>query len=132
MTSIHIDNDRKSKRLMRIVSDLSPESTGDDDGFLTGSIRMSAADLELLYKAGLYINVATAGNERALRGRLVPQIMTEAHELARPILMRSDDATTAVSGIAWANVDSTCTLNYQVRTWDRAVVVFPMHGSVLT
>ena len=44
--------------------------------------------------------------------------MTEAHELATPVLMKSGPARNAeghaVAGIAWANIDSTCTLKYQV------------------
>ena len=50
---------------------------------------------------------------------LILQLMTEAHELARPVLMKASHARnedgSSVAGIAWANIDSTCTLKYQVR-----------------
>ena len=40
-------------------------------------------------------------------------LMTEAHEMVRPILLTGD--RTRVSGIAWTNIDSSCRVNYQVR-----------------
>ena len=43
------------------------------------------------------------------------QTMDNAHELARPLFIKSEEGK-GVTGIAWANVDATCTLNYQVRT----------------
>ena len=141
ITSIHVDNGRKSRRLLKIVADLLPDpvatSAMSDSGGISGTIRLSAGDIEDLYKANLYINVATNSDERLLRGRIMPQVrdfleildspdlillflqlMTEAHELARPILMKAGSARNeegnAVAGIAWANIDSTCTLKYQV------------------
>jgi hypothetical protein len=47
--------------------------------------------------------------------------MSEAHELVRPAIIKAEADRSGewkkkppVTGIAWANVDSTCTLNYQV------------------
>ena len=138
-----MDNGRKSRRLLKIVADLLPDPEAarvmSESGGISGTIRLSAGDIEDLYKADLYINVATNSDDRLLRGRIMPQVrglvseildspdlillilqlMTEAHELARPVLMkashaRNEDGST-VAGIAWANIDSTCTLKYQVR-----------------
>ena len=137
-----MDNGRKSRRLLKIVADLLPDpeaaSVMSDSGGISGTIRLSAGDIEDLYKADLYINVATNSDDRLLRGRIMPQVrglseildspdlillilqlMTEAHELARPVLMKASHARnedgSSVAGIAWANIDSTCTLKYQVR-----------------
>ena len=41
---------------------------------ISGTIRLSAGDIEDLYKADLYINVATNADERLLRGRIMPQV----------------------------------------------------------
>ena len=74
---------------------------------------MGASDIEDLYKASLYINVATKSHDRELRGRIVPQMMSEAHESLKPVMLTGPG--TEVSGIAWANMDSTCSLHYEVR-----------------
>lgn len=92
------------------MEDLAPTF---QDGWANGTLSLSAEDIEDLYKADLYINVASAENDRELRGRIVPQMMTEAHEMVRPILLTGD--RTRVSGIAWTNIDSSCRVNYQVR-----------------
>ena len=84
------------------------------EGWANGTLSLSAEDIEDLYKADLYINVASTNNERELRGRIVPQMMTEAHEMVRPILL-TGEVGTRVSGIAWTNVDQSCRVNYQVR-----------------
>eukprot|EP00095_Tigriopus_kingsejongensis_P008579 maker-scaffold167_size293163-snap-gene-1.25 protein:Tk08579 transcript:maker-scaffold167_size293163-snap-gene-1.25-mRNA-1 annotation:"short gasrtulation" len=83
------------------------------DGLASGTIRMSANDVEQLFKHNLYVNVATREDERALRGKLEAQLMTEATQLLEPILLQSNQ--TMVSGIAWTNIDHTCRLNYQMR-----------------
>ena len=76
--SIHVDNGRKSRRLLKIVADLLPDpeaaSAVSDNGGISGTIRLSAGDIEDLYKADLYINVATDSDERLLRGRIMPQV----------------------------------------------------------
>ena len=92
------------------MEDLAPTFT---EGWANGTLRLSAEDIEDLYKADLYINVASRDNDRELRGRIVPQMMTEAHEMVRPILLTGPE--TKVSGIAWTNVDNSCKVNYQVR-----------------
>ena len=78
--SIHVDNGRKSRRLLKIVADLLPDPEGvsgrsvSDGAGISGTIRLSASDIEDLYKADLYINVATNTDERLLRGRIMPQV----------------------------------------------------------
>ena len=73
-----MDNGRKSRRLLKIVADLLPDpeaaSAVSDNGGISGTIRLSAGDIEDLYKADLYINVATDSDERLLRGRIMPQV----------------------------------------------------------
>ena len=51
-----------------------------------------------------------------VKGRIVPQLMEPAHELSTcPIFVGANPPNkTQVAGIAWANVDSTCRLNYKV------------------
>ena len=78
--SIHVDNGRKSRRLLKIVADLLPDPEAvsarsmSDGAGISGTIRLSAGDIEDLYKADLYINVATTTDERLLRGRIMPQV----------------------------------------------------------
>ena len=73
-----MDNGRKSRRLLKIVADLLPDpeaaSAVSDNGGISGTIRLSAGDIEDLYKADLYINVASDSDERLLRGRIMPQV----------------------------------------------------------
>ena len=86
-------------------------------GWANGTFRMHAKDIDSFYHANLYINIATVSNERALRGRIVQSFLGLAQEFApAPILMTGNPPnSTAVSGLAWVNVDSTCRLHYQVR-----------------
>ena len=76
--SIHVDNGRKSRRLLKIVADLLPDpeaaSTMSQSGGIKGTMRLPAGDIEDLYKADLYINVATDSDQRLLRGRIMPQV----------------------------------------------------------
>ena len=76
--SIHVDNGRKSRRLLKIVADLLPDpeaaSNMSQSGGISGTLRLPASDIEDLYKADLYINVATDSDQRLLRGRIMPQV----------------------------------------------------------
>ena len=76
--SIHVDNGRKSRRLLKIVADLLPDpeaaSNMSQSGGISGTLRLPASDIEDLYKADLYINVATDSDQRILRGRIMPQV----------------------------------------------------------
>ena len=115
---------------MRIIHDLSPNFALNNDirglGWSNGSLTLQAKDIEALYHSNLYLNVLTtnggSGNvaveeKDALRCRIMPHILNSAHELSSsPILLTSDPPSkTAVTGIAWTNVDSTCRINYDVR-----------------
>ena len=111
MTEIKIDNGKKSRRLLRVVQEqisLPSETTG----WATGRLTLGAEDLDSLYKADLYFNVATEDNDKVLRGRLEPQFMGEPHELLKPFMLEGNK--TRVSGIGWTKVDSTCTMFYHV------------------
>lgn len=114
--SIQIDNGRKSRRLLRLVHDLEYVEAG-GGGWANGTMRLVAGDVEDLYQADLFVNVATENNERELRGRIVPQLMGPEHEWAvAPVALVGDPPNrTMISGLAWANVDPTCRLNYKVR-----------------
>ena len=87
------------------------------EGWANGTFRMDAKDVDAFYHANLYINVATTTNVRALRGRIVQNLLGLAQEFSRsPILLHGNPPNrTAISGLAWINVDSTCRLHYQVR-----------------
>ena len=95
VTSITIDNGRKSRRLLRVVEDLAPTFNG---GWANGTLRLGAEDVEALYRGGLFVNVATGKSDRELRGRIVPQIMTDAHEPVRPILLSGEGTRSLRSG----------------------------------
>jgi len=64
----------------------------------------------------LYINVAlNVGG--AIRGRLVLQQLSTASANLRPVLLLPGEGSAApndATGVAWASVDSTCVLHYQV------------------
>lgn len=116
--SIQIDNGRKSQRLLRIVHEM--DYQGDKNGgWANGTFRMDSQDVDAFYHANLYINVATAGRERALRGRIVQNLLGLAQEFSRsPLLLVAENPASSsprFSGLAWLNVDSTCRMHYQVR-----------------
>ncbi len=115
--NVQIDNGRKSQRLLRIVHDFDFSSSSSLGGWSNGSFRMSAQDIDAFYHGNLYINVATSSNDRALRGRIVQNLMGLAQEFAQsPILLSANPPSTAnVSGLAWINIDSTCRLHYHLR-----------------
>jgi hypothetical protein len=116
LQSIQIDNGRKSRRLLRIVHEM--DFVGDQrEGWANGTFRMEASDVDDMYHANLYINVATEDNERELRGRIIQHLITPAQELAKfPLLLSGNPPNrTMISGLAWVNVDSTCRFHYQIR-----------------
>lgn len=108
ITVVQIDNGKTSRRLLMTIP-LKPDFI---QGRASGSIRISAKEMEQLFKDNLYMNVATSENERALRGRLALQMMSEATETNQPILLKSNH--TLVSGIAWTSINAQCRLNYEV------------------
>ena len=127
--SIKIDNGKKSKRLLRVVNDLSPTFALSNDigglGWSNGSLTMDTLDIEALYRSNLYLNVLTSGSgggqQDALRCRINSHLLNPAHELSTaPFLMKSDplpssNENSKVTGIAWTNMDSTCRIHYSVR-----------------
>ena len=74
---------------------------------------MGATDLESLFNSDLYLVASSSSMGELLRGRLVLQTMTAAHEAVQPTLMKQQDSN--VAGIAWSNIDGGCALNYQVK-----------------
>ena len=116
---------------MREIHDLTPHFALSNDiggrGWSNGSLTMEATDIEALYRSNLYLNVLTTGRDGGngldgdgLRCRIMSHLLTPAQELTTsPILMiqnpPSHQVTSAVTGIAWTNVDSTCRINYAVR-----------------
>ena len=123
--SIKIDNGKKSRRLLRVIDDLSPNFALNNDigglGWSNGSLKMEALDIEALYRSNLYLNVLTSGSgagQDALRCRITSHLLNPAHELSNaPILMKSNPPSlnSPVAGIAWTNMDSTCRIHYAVR-----------------
>ena len=113
VTRVSMDNDKKSKRLLKVVTE-AEDPVFDSEGVTSGTMTLSAGDVEDLYKDALFVNVDTNFEKRSLRGRVELQMMTDAHELAQPILIKSNE--TRIAAIGWTNVDSTCRLNYQVGT----------------
>ena len=125
--SIKIDNGKKSRRLLRVIDDLSSNFALSNEigglGWSNGSIKMEALDIEALYRSNLYLNILTSGNGAngpdAMRCRITPHLLSPANELSTsPILMKSDPPssdTSSVSGIAWTNMDSTCRIHYSAR-----------------
>ena len=127
--SIKIDNGKKSRRLLRVIDDLSPNFALSNDigglGWSNGTLTMEALDIEALYRSNLYLNVLTSGSgggqQDALRCRITSHLLNPSHELSNaPILMKSDpiaplNENSAVTGIAWTNMDSTCRIHYSVR-----------------
>ena len=61
--SIKIDNGKKSRRLLRVIDDLSPNFALSNDigglGWSNGTLTMEALDIEALYRSNLYLNVFT-------------------------------------------------------------------------
>ena len=83
---------RKSQRLLRIVHEmnLNPDVEA-GEGWANGTFRMDAKDIDAFYHANLYINVATTTNVRALRGRIVQNLLGLAQEFSRsPILLHGN------------------------------------------
>lgn len=125
--SIKIDNGKKSRRLLRVIDDLSTNFALNNDigglGWSNGSLQMEALDIEALYRSNLYLNVLTSGSgagQDALRCRITSHLLNPAHELSNaPILMKSNPSSqqtsSPVTGIAWTNMDSTCRIHYAVR-----------------
>ena len=123
--SIKIDNGKKSRRLLRVVEDLTPNFSLSNEigglGWSNGSLKMDALDIQDLYRSDLYLNVLTSGSgggQDALRCRISSHLLNPAHELSNaPILMKTDppSETSAATGIAWANMDSTCRIHYSAR-----------------
>ena len=61
------------------------------EGWANGTFRMDAKDIDAFYHANLYINVATTTNVRALRGRIVQNLLGLAQEFSRsPILLHGN------------------------------------------
>jgi hypothetical protein len=108
ITALQIDNGKMSRRLLMTI----PLKATFNGGEASGSIRISAKEMEQLFKDNLFLNVATLANERALRGKLTIQMMSEATETIRPILLKSN--LSLVSGIAWTSINAHCRLNYEV------------------
>ena len=79
VSSLSVDNGRRSRRLRRVVAaDLAePVSVSPSSNTLwsNGSLTLGAVDLESLYNSDLYLNLATDDDQRALRGRIVLQGM---------------------------------------------------------
>ena len=69
--------------------------------------------MDELFKENLYLNAATQHNSQALRGRLVTHLAGPAEASGEAVLMKGDDSS--VSGVAWASLDDTCRLHYNVR-----------------
>ena len=122
--SLKIDNGKKSRRLLRVIDDLSPNFALSNDigglGWANGTLKMEALDIETLYRSNLYLNVLTSGSgggQDALRCRITSHLLNPAHELSSaPILMKpSPPSISPVTGIAWTNMDSTCRIHYAVR-----------------
>ncbi|TRY80007.1 hypothetical protein TCAL_08936 [Tigriopus californicus] len=109
ITALQIDNGKMSRRLLMTI----PLKATFNGGEASGSIRISAKEMEQLFKDNLFLNVATLANERALRGKLTIQMMSEATETIRPILLKSN--LSLVSGIAWTSINAHCRLNYEMR-----------------
>ena len=83
---------RKSQRLLRIVHEmnLNPDVEA-GEGWANGTFRMDAKDIDAFYHANLYINVATTTNVRAMRGRIVQNLLGLAQEFSRsPILLHGN------------------------------------------
>lgn len=76
---------------------------------------MHAKDIDAFYHANLYINVASENNDRALRGRIVQNLLGLAQEFSPAPILLSGSPPNNKSGLAWLNVDSTCRIHYQVR-----------------
>ncbi len=119
VTSIQIDNGRKSKRLFRVVHDMTNDvsvslnaNAGVASVWANGSLRMNVSDLDELFKGNLFVHAILGDGQVEIRGSVMPQSIGEAHDLVRPIMLKGQDTT--VTGIAWANVDSGCALTYQV------------------
>ena len=79
----------------------------------SGTFRLGATDLESLFNSDLYLVAASETAGEVLRGRLVLQAMSKAHESVQPAVMKASSAA-EVAGIAWTNIDGSCALNYQV------------------
>ena len=74
---------------------------------------LDAGQVDELFKENLYLNVATEYNAQALRGRLVTHLAGPSESSGEAVLMKGDDSS--VSGVAWASLDDTCRLHYDIR-----------------
>eukprot|EP00091_Calanus_sinicus_P015082 TRINITY_DN32982_c0_g1_i1.p1 TRINITY_DN32982_c0_g1~~TRINITY_DN32982_c0_g1_i1.p1 ORF type:complete len:194 (+),score=38.50 TRINITY_DN32982_c0_g1_i1:26-583(+) len=106
----NIDNGKKSKRLLTVIGGLMATYA---NGWANGTAMLNAGQVDELFKENLYLNVATKYNAQALRGRLVTHLAGPSESSGEAVLMKGDDSS--VSGVAWASLDETCRLHYNIR-----------------
>ena len=59
------------------------------------------------------MNAATQDNPQALRGRILTHLAGPSESSGEAVLMKGGDSS--VSGVAWARLDDTCRLHYNIR-----------------
>jgi len=111
VTAITIDNGKRSKRLLTVIPGLERNFA---EGWSNGTVLLTAGQVEELYKERLYLSVRITGSGSpvALRGRLVTHLAGPPEAGGAAVLLQG---TEGVGGLAWASIDDTCRLNYNVR-----------------
>jgi len=110
VVDLNIDNGKKSKRLLTVIGGMMSTYA---NGWANGTAKLTAGQVDELFKENLYLNVATQHNDQALRGRLVTHLAGPSESSGEAVLMKGDDSS--VSGVAWASLDDTCRLHYNIR-----------------
>ena len=59
------------------------------------------------------MNAATQDNPQAIRGRILTHLAGPSESSGEAVLMKGGDSS--VSGVAWASLDDTCRLHYNIR-----------------
>eukprot|EP00092_Neocalanus_flemingeri_P058871 GFUD01070264.1.p1 GENE.GFUD01070264.1~~GFUD01070264.1.p1 ORF type:complete len:935 (-),score=111.94 GFUD01070264.1:1839-4643(-) len=110
VVDLNIDNGKKSKRLLTVIDGLMSTYA---NGWANGTAMLNAGQVDELFKENLYLNVATENDAQALRGRLVTHLAGPSESSGEAVMMKGEDSS--ISGVAWASLDDTCRLHYNIR-----------------
>ena len=81
--------------------------------FYSGTVYLAAGHIDELFKENLFLNLATVREPQAMRGRILTHLAGPPESSGDAVMLKSDN--NKITGLAWAFLDETCRLHYNIR-----------------
>jgi len=107
---LSIDNGKKSKRLLSVIENFNSVIS---NGWANGTVYLAAGHIDELFKENLFLNLATRSEPQAMRGRILTHLAGPPESSGDAVMLKSEN--TEITGLAWAFLDETCRLHYNIR-----------------